>query len=298
MCNPTTRRTILAATATIAVGGSIASSVNAQDVTPVATPAGTPQRADLETNRQLVAEASDAFFNLHDIGAVDRYVSPNYVQHSTLVGDGRDAFRELVTGLGEDVSYETVRLIAYGDLVAAHGIYTGFGEVPLVAFDIFRVEDGLLAEHWDGLTAQTPPNPSSHTQSDGPTKITSLDETDANRTVAEGFADTILIGGETDRITEFVSAGAYTQHNSQIADGLDGLGTALTALAEQGLALVYNARHRTIAEGNFVLVQLDGDFGGPVVYYDLFRLEEGLIVEHWDVIQSIPAAIPHSNGLF
>ena len=298
MSNPTTRRTILAATATIAVGGPIASSVNAQDATPVATPAGTPQRADLETNRQLVAEASDAFFNQHDIDAVDRYVSPNYVQHSTLVGDGRDAFRELVTGLGEGVSYETIRLIADGDLVAAHGIYTGFGEVPLVAFDIFRVEDGLLAEHWDGLTAQTLPNPSSHTQSDGPTTITSFDETDANRTVAEGFVDTILIGGETDRITEFVSAEAYTQHNSQIADGLDGLGTALTALAEQGLALVYNARHRTIAEGNFVLVQSDGDFGGPVVYYDLFRLEEGLIVEHWDVIQSIPAAIPHSNGLF
>jgi len=298
MSYSTTRRTLLATTAMLAVGGLIASPVAARDATPVSIPVGTPQSADLETNRQLVAEASDAFFNQHDGRAVDRYVSPTYVQHSTLVGDGRDAFRELVTGLGEGVSYETVRLIADGDLVAAHGIYTGFGEVPLVAFDIFRVEAGLLAEHWDGLTAQTPPNPSGHTQTDGPTDITTVDETDANRTVAEGFVDTILIGGEADRITEFVSTETYTQHNSRIADGLDGLNAALTAIAEQGMALVYNARHRTVAEGDFVLVQSDGDFSGPVVYYDLFRLEDGLIVEHWDVVQPIPAAIPHSNGLF
>jgi predicted SnoaL-like aldol condensation-catalyzing enzyme len=298
MSHPTTRRTILAATATFAVGGPIASSAQAQDATPGSTLAGTPQTANLETNRQLVAEAADAFFNQHDASAVDRYVSPNYVQHSTLVGDGRDALRDLVMGLGGGVSYEAVRLIADGDLVAAHGIYTGFGEVPLVAFDIFRVQDGLLAEHWDGLTAQTPPNPSGHTQTDGPTEITNSDETNANRTVAEGFVDIILIGGEADRITEFVSAEAYTQHNSQIADGLNGLGTALASLADQGLELVYNARHRTVAEGEFVLIQSDGDFSGPVVYYDLFRVEEGLIVEHWDVIQPIPADTPHDNGQF
>lgn len=302
MSHPTTRRTILAATAALTLGGIVASAATAQDATPGATPdgtpAGTPAGDQVATNRLLVAEATDTFFNQHDVAAVDRDVSPNYTQHSTLVGDGRDAFRELVSGLSEGVSHETVRLIGDGDLVAVHGIYTGFGEVPLVAFDIFRVADGQLAEHWDGLASQTPANPSGHTQTDGPTDITDTEQTEANPTLVEGFVDSILIGGDVDRITEFVSAETYIQHNSQIADGLDGLSTALAALAEQGLSLVYNARHRTVAEHDFVLIQSDGDFGGPVVYYDLFRIEEGLIVEHWDVIQPIPAEIPHDNGLF
>lgn len=104
-----------------------------------------------QDHKQLVAEATDAFFNQHDPSAVDRYIGELYTQHSTLVGNGPEAFRDLVASLGEGVSYEAVRLLADGDLVAAHGRYVGFGPDPLVAVDIFRVQDGKLVEHWDGL---------------------------------------------------------------------------------------------------------------------------------------------------
>lgn len=250
------------------------------------------------SNKQIVAEATDAFFNQHDASAVDRYVGETYTQHSTLVGDGRDAFRGLVASLGEGVSYEAVRVLADGDLVAAHGQYIGFGEAPLVAVDIFRLENGKLVEHWDGLTPNFGPTPSGHTQIDGPTDVTQPDQTAASRVLVEEFVDAILIGGAYDRLPEFVSTESYVQHNPQIADGLDGLGAAVEALAEQGLSLDYNTRHRTVADGEFVLVQSDGDFGGPVVYYDIFRVDSGKIVEHWDVIQPVPADIPHGNGLF
>lgn len=293
-----TRRSILAAAAALALGSQIATSARAGNATPGATPANPASNDDLRANGRLVAEAADAMFNHHDPAAVDRYVSPAYTQHSTLIGDGPEALRELIAGLGEGVSHKTIRLIADRDLVAVHGVYTGFGETPLVAFDLYRVADGRLVEHWDGLTPQTPVNPSGHTQTDGPTEARDLSRTDPNRSLVEGFVDAILIGGQVDRLTEFIDPTTYTQHNSQIADGLDGLGAALEALATQGLTLVYNARHRTVADGDLVLVQSDGDFGGPVVYYDLFRVEKGLIVEHWDVIQSIPAEIPHDNGLF
>ena len=53
-----------------------------------------------------------------------------------------------------------------------------------------------------------------------------------------------------------------------------------------------------IGEGNFVLTQSEGEFAGkPTVYHDLFRIENGQIAEHWDVMQEIPAEMPHGNGM-
>ena len=253
---------------------------------------------NLETNKQLVATAAEAFFNQHDPSAVDHYVGATYTQHSALVGDGPAAFREMIANLGENVRYENVRIFADGDLVAAHGRYFGFGEAPLVAIDIFRIADGKLVEHWDGLQPEVGPNPSGHTGLDGPVKVQQPAATATSRAVAEGFVDEVLIGGKLDRLSDLVSTESYRQHNPQIADGLDGLGAALEALASQGISLIYNTRHRTVAEGEFVVVQSDGDFGRPVIYYDLFRIEAGNIVEHWDVIQDIVTVLPHSNGQY
>lgn len=289
--------------ASVAAPLSAAIEARAEQAPPATSPIASPDtqkgtNMTIAQNKLLVADATDAFFNQHDPSAVDRYVGASYTQHSTLIGDGPEALRALVASLGDGVSYEAVRLLADGDLVAAHGQYTGFGDAPLVAFDIFRVADGKLVEHWDGLQANAGTTPSGHTQLDGTTAITQPGRTEASRALVEGFVDAVLIGGAYDRLPEFVSTASYVQHNPQIADGLDGLGAAVEALAAQGLSLVYNARHRTVAEGEFVLVQSDGDFGGPVVYYDLFRVENDRIAEHWDVIQPIPTEIPHNNGLF
>lgn len=88
------------------------------------------------------------------------------------------------------------------------------------------------------------------------------------------------------------------QHHPEIADGLDGLGAAVAAWAEQGKNVVYGKVHRVIAEGNFVLVVGEGEFDGPVAYWDLFRVADGKIVEHWDIVPAIPDTLPHDNGLF
>jgi predicted SnoaL-like aldol condensation-catalyzing enzyme len=88
------------------------------------------------------------------------------------------------------------------------------------------------------------------------------------------------------------------EHNPEAADGLDGFGAAAAKWAEQGKNLVYKTVHKVIAEGDFVLLQSEGEFGVPVAYYDLFRVQGGKIVEHWDVISPIPAEVPHGNGLF
>ncbi|GAB7045129.1 nuclear transport factor 2 family protein [Catenuloplanes indicus] len=251
------------------------------------------------TAKDIVLTAAGQLFGDKDPSAVDRWIAPDYVQHSGLAADGPEGVRQLVANLPADFRYDLHRVVADGDLVALHGTYHGFGPDPLVAFDVFRVAGGKLAEHWDALTPQVDKTVSGRSQTDGATEVTGLDATDANRRLVADFVDTVLKGGKADTITDYLSTEKYRQHNVGIADDLDGLGAALGALAEQGIAMVYDTVHQVIAEGNFVLTVSEGRFGTtPTAFYDLFRVENGRIVEHWDVTPEIKNDLPHTNGLF
>jgi len=90
------------------------------------------------------------------------------------------------------------------------------------------------------------------------------------------------------KLASFFDGDKYIQHNSQIADGLSGLGKALESMAKQGIFMKYNTVHRVLGEGNFVLVISEGTLAEqPTSFYDLFRVEDGKIAEHWDVIETI-----------
>ncbi|MEU3615540.1 nuclear transport factor 2 family protein [Streptomyces sp. NPDC006872] len=251
------------------------------------------------SNKEIVVQAAGELFGKKDPGAVDRWVSDDYRQHSSLAADGPEALRQLVAGLPEGFRYEGARVIADGNLVALHGVYHGFGPAPLVAFDLFRVDaDGRLAEHWDALTPVVTVTASGRTQTDGPSAPGDLDATEANRRLVTQFAERVLKGADYSVLTDFISTETYRQHNPEAADGLDGFGAAAAQWAEQGKNLVYKTIHQVVAEGDLVLLQSEGEFGVPVAYWDLFRVADGRIVEHWDVIAPVPAELPHSNGLF
>ncbi|WIV52957.1 nuclear transport factor 2 family protein [Amycolatopsis nalaikhensis] len=249
-------------------------------------------------NKDLVLQAAGELFGKKDPSAVDRWVAADYTQHSSLAGDGPEALRALVASLPDGFRYEGARVVADGDLVALHGTYHGFGPTPLVAFDLFRVQDGKLAEHWDALVPLVPQTVSGRSQTDGPTRIADLDKTEANRALVAEFAEKVLRGGDYSVLTDYISTRTYDQHNPEAGDGLDGFGAAAGKWAEQGKNLVYKTIHRVVAEGDFVLVQSEGEFGVPVAYWDLFRVADGKIVEHWDAIAPVPAELPHDNGLF
>ncbi|WP_037599881.1 nuclear transport factor 2 family protein [Streptacidiphilus rugosus] len=249
-------------------------------------------------NKDLVLQAAGALFGEKDPSAVDLWVAADYVQHSSLAADGPEALRALVSSLPDGFRYEGARVIADGDLVALHGTYHGFGPAPLVGFDLFRVADGKLAEHWDALTPLVEETVSGRTQTDGPALATAPEKTEANRALVTEFAQKVLVGADYSVLTDFISTKSYHQHNPEAGDGLDGFGAAAARWAEQDKNLVYKTIHRVIAEGDFVLVQSEGEFGTPVAYWDLFRVADGKIVEHWDVIAPIPAELPHGNGLF
>ncbi|MEU6083687.1 nuclear transport factor 2 family protein [Streptomyces sp. NPDC047108] len=249
-------------------------------------------------NKDLVLKAVGELFGDKDPSAVDRWVAPTYRQHSALAGDGPEALRDLVASLGDDFRYERARVVADGDLVVLHGVYHGFGPEPLVAFDIFRVEDGRLAEHWDALVPYVEHTVSGRSQTDGPDRVGDPEATEANRALVTEYAEKVLKGADYTLSTHFTSSETYLQHNPEAGDGLEGFGAAAARWAERGKKVVYSAIHKVLAEGDFVLVVGEGEFGVPVAYYDLFRLADGKIVEHWDAIPPIPAELPHDNGLF
>lgn len=210
-----------------------------------------------------------------------------YTQHNLSVGDGLAGFGAVLQALPEgSARVNVVRSFEDGDFVFTHTDYNFFG--PKAGFDVFRFEDGLIVEHWDNLIEQAAPNPSGHTQFDGATAIDDPNQTSSNKTLVQSFVQTILADGNMDKIGDFITGDNYIQHNPGIADGLSGLGQALEAMAKEGITMVYSKVHKVLGEGNFVLTISEGTFADqPTSFYDLFRVDEGKIVEHWDVMETI-----------
>jgi len=230
------------------------------------------------------------------------YINANkYTQHNLAVADGLAGFGAVLQALPpKSAKVNTVRVFQDGDFVFSHTDYNFFG--PKIGFDIFRFEDGKIVEHWDNLQ-ETPaqPNPSGHTMIDGATTVKDLDKTEANKTLVKNFVEDILVNGKMDKLAGYYDGDNYIQHNPLIPDKLSGLGTTLGELANKGIFLKYDKIHKVLGEGNFVLVVSEGHFGKAYdAFYDLFRVENGKIAEHWDVIEAIPAKEnwKNNNGKF
>lgn len=229
------------------------------------------------------------------------YINPEkYIQHNLSVGDGLAGFGEVMQHAPpQGFKANVVRAYEDGDYVFTHTEYDFFG--PKVGFDVFRFENGLIVEHWDNLLEIQQPNPSGHTQLDGSTVVTDLDKTEANKQVVKDLLEKVFMKGEMDKIATYINPTNYVQHNPSVPDGLDGLGSAMKMMAEQGMYMEYHTIHKVLGQGNFVFTLSEGKFGQQATaYYDLFRLENGQIVEHWDVIAPIPPETEwkNSNGKF
>ena len=228
-------------------------------------------------------------------------INPNqYKQHNLGVADGLAGFGALLQQLPKgSAKVNTVRVFQDGNYVFAHTDYNFFG--PKIGFDIFRFEDGKIVEHWDNLQETAAPNPSGHTMTDGSTEVKDQDKTEANKKLVRQFVDDILVNGRMEKLAGYFDGDNYIQHNPMIPDQLSGLGSALEAMGKQGVTMMYDKIHHVLGEGNFVMVVSEGHLGGKHdSFYDLFRVENGKIAEHWDTIEEIPAQSvwKNTNGKF
>jgi predicted SnoaL-like aldol condensation-catalyzing enzyme len=103
-----------------------------------------------ERNKAFVLEAFETLFNKRDYAAAERFWSPNYVQHSAHIPQGREGLFALIKGIPDSLHYENGLTVANGDYVLLHGRFSGMGlPANWIVVDIVRLEDGRLAEHWD-----------------------------------------------------------------------------------------------------------------------------------------------------
>jgi predicted SnoaL-like aldol condensation-catalyzing enzyme len=105
-------------------------------------------------NKQIVAKAYQRIFGDLDTTAVDEYMSNNFIQHNPTIADGPQGVKALVKMLAsQGVTKQNItfkHVIAEGDIVVLHSRY-GMAGKEWRFIDIYRIENGKIAEHWDAM---------------------------------------------------------------------------------------------------------------------------------------------------
>jgi len=235
-----------------------------------------------------------------DPGPIAVVNEAKYIQHNPQTHEGSEGLAALFQRLSRtSPRVNIVRAFEDGDFVFAHTEYDF--ATRKIGFEIFRFDDGQAVEHWDNIQERKGPNDSGRSMVDGPTESEDLDRTESNRALVRSFIEAVLINGNLDRLGEFVDESAFAEHNPGLADGVANLRSALEVRDESGRRIDYHRIHRVLAEGNFVLCVSEGNYGGVhTAFYDLLRLANGKMVEHWDTTEKIAprSEWKNDNGKF
>ena len=223
-----------------------------------------------------------------------------YIQHNPQTHEGSEGLAALFKRLSKtSPRVNIVRVFADGDYVFAHTEYDF--STRRIGFEVFRFEEDRAVEHWDNIQPRRGPNPSGHSMVDGPTEAAELGRTEANRSRVREFIERVLIDRRIDRLDHFIDRQRFTQHNPELEDGIGALKAELEAVTGDRPVVEYERIHRVLAEGSFVLSVSEGFLAGVhSSFYDLFRIAEDKLVEHWDTIEAVPAQSEwkNDNGKF
>jgi predicted SnoaL-like aldol condensation-catalyzing enzyme len=261
-----------------------------------------------DSKAQLAQQLLQDLFERGDTAIVDRIVRPDYIQHNTLAPDGADGLKYFTAAMREQFPQavlEPRRIITDGDLVLLHSrVVFVPGTAGLAVFDMFRFQDGKIAEHWD-VIQEVPA-----TTASGNDMFATLSEprtealgqrwfTAHHKKLVTAFVDQLLVRKDLTAIDTYVDTD-YHEHNPNIADGAAGLKAELGFYFDKFPQLSVTPK-RVIAEGDLVAVHshyvdTPGERGRAVL--DLFRVRDTKIVEHWNSEQDVPETAPNNNTMF
>jgi len=246
-----------------------------------------------QNNMELTKkEKAVAFIKSFETGSskVLAFIDEKIQSHNSGLPDGKSTYEGYFTDEPSGATVGNVRVFEDHEFVIMHNHYENVEGYPerIVTFDIVRFKDGKIIEHWDNVAEVQSQNSSGHTQIDGTTEVKDLNKTEANKRLVSDFVNTVLVEAQYDKMRNYFDGDNYIQHNPSIGDGLSSLSKDLEAMAKKRVTMDYNMNHKVLGEGNFVLAISEGVFAGKETsFYDLFRVENGKIAEHWDVIETI-----------
>ena len=231
--------------------------------------------------------------------AINKYTGARYTQHSTGVKDGKEGFIEFFEDFVQRCPERDIQIVRGWEdgrhvfLMAYQNINNGHRE--WVTTDFFDTdEDGKIIEHWDVISLYSPTTPSGHTSIDGPTEVTDLDKTEENKALVRDLIENVLgRNGNPQLVDQYISSEKYIQHNKNVPDGLDAFKQLLFA-PDRGL--FYDEIVLLTGSGNFVSTLCKATFNGKkYAQVDMFRVENGLVVEHWDNVEPVPEVSVNSG---
>jgi len=239
--------------------------------------------------------------------AIDEYVGPTYRQHNPTVADGPDDFRRLVTGLKANAPnrHNTVqRVIAQGDFVLLHTRSQNPPGPDVALTDIFRVTDGKVSEHWDTIQPAPAKTASGSdmfaTLSQPPVSDSqSASSTASTERLVRSYFTSLNTNKDLTAIDRYVASSLY-EHDPKLASGSAALKSAYASRFTE-VPQSSASSPLFITEGELAAVRYHyqshaADRGQAVT--EIFRVQDGKIVERWTVSQPVPAQSANSNTMF
>jgi predicted SnoaL-like aldol condensation-catalyzing enzyme len=229
-----------------------------------------------------------------------RYMhSTKYKQHNPHARDGVAGVEEWIDLLPPGRHrLATVRAFQDGPYVFAHTV--GNLIRPEVFLDVFSFEDGLVVEHWVVWTSLAKPNGSGHAQTDGPAVANDRDKTESNKAFVRHFYNSVLIPRNFEKIPDFFQGNQFLRHDPDAEDGMRAFQRELETSQGQNKPLKIQEVKLVLGEGDFVLAASKGSLAGAgFVFFDLYRVENEKLAEHWSVPMEIPpeAEWKNQNGM-
>lgn len=237
----------------------------------------------LSEEKQIASSFVTASKN--DTNFFDSLLSDDFSSYDQYWGGEKEGF---MLSRNSDESFsqmKPIRILQDSSLVAVHSRM--LGDTLRFRWDILRIEQQQIQEHWSNVNDSIGISPDGHSEIDGPTIPEQLELTDSNRALVKQFVNQCLIN-EDGGARKFFNLGLYIQHDRNVGDGLIALLFEIIRMKLSGTTLKFEYNYHVIAEGNLVLSTSEGFINGKkIAFYDLFRVEENKLVEHWDIVAPV-----------
>ena len=261
--------------------------------------------AQLAANKRLCYDMWRTLVDARDVEAAKKYLDDIYIQHNPIADTGLAGVLAYFSSLGEPmpipdrVQRPLVAIVAERDLVAM--VWVDERERPNAPgetytttwFDMYRIKDGKIVEHWDHGTLPEGMTPRNYVPTEvNPDHENSLASDDpqlaANKRLVYDMWRTLLDAQQVEEAPKYLSEG-YIQHNPFANTGLDGFMSFFRQIAQPKPVLPTMANFIDIvAEDDKVVLATVRDYldsnGQPytTTWFDMWIVEDGLLVEHWD----------------
>lgn len=265
----------------------------------------------IEETKKIVTDFYYAYGIERDAEKCRKFFGTKYIQHNPHVQDGVDHFLRFVRYRKEhypEGRNNVMLAIANEDKVLLH-VHSVLlpGEPGRNLVDTFRVEEGKIVEHWDVISnvevLKFPPiNDNGLFNLIGDEMLTDIDKTEENKALVTEFYNALGNEKDADKCQQYLGH-KYIEHNPNLQDGPENF-LRFVRFRRNNYPDAKNMIKITVAQGNLVgfhvhSVLTPDEPGRNLV--DIFRVEKGKIVEHWDTIQNIEVLkFPpiNDNGLY